>query len=67
MLKNHDEELKSNSYWMANIDEYVWTNVDLISGYKAAVESLTPEKIAAYLKQLVGANNHAEVVMTPAK
>ena len=49
------------------IDEYVCTNVDLMSGYKAAVQALTPEKIANYLKQLLNANNHAEVVMTPAK
>lgn len=67
MLKNHEEELKSNNYWMDVIDEYVWTNVDLMSGYKAAVQALTPEKIANYLKQLLNANNHAEVVMTPAK
>lgn len=67
MLKNHEEELKSNNYWMDKIDEYVWTNVDLMSGYKAAVQALTPEKIANYLKQLLNANNHAEVVMTPAK
>ena len=45
----------------------MWTGIDFQSGYKAAVEALTPAKIAAYLKQLVSAGNHAEVVMTPAK
>ena len=67
MLKQAELSAKSNSHWMDVIDEYVWTGVDFQSGYKAAVEALTPAKIAAYLKQLVSAGNHAEVVMTPAK
>ena len=67
MLKQAELSAKSNSHWMDVIDEYVWTGIDFQSGYKAAVEALTPAKIAAYLKQLVSAGNHAEVVMTPAK
>ena len=67
MLKQAELSAKNNSYWMDVIDEYISTGVDLHSGYKAAVESLTPAKIAAYLKSLVAAGNHAEVVMTPAK
>ena len=67
MLKQAELSAKSNSHWMDVIDEYVWTGVDFQSGYKAAVEALTPAKIAAYLKKLVSAGNHAEVVMTPAK
>ena len=49
------------------IDEYVWTGVDLQNNYKSVVSSLTPEKIAAFLKELVAAGNHIEVVMTPAE
>ncbi|MCR5077303.1 MAG: insulinase family protein [Prevotella sp.] len=67
ILKQADLDAKSNGHWMDVIDEYVWTGIDLQTGYKAAAESLTPEKIAAFLKQLVAAGNHTEVVMTPAK
>lgn len=67
MLKQYAEDEKSNDHWMDVIDEYVWTGIDLESGYRAAVEALTPEKIANYLQNLVGAGNHVEVVMTPAK
>lgn len=67
MLKNVDENLKQNGYWMDKIDEYVYTGVDFITDYKKVVSGLTPEKIAAFLKELVGAGNHIEVVMLPEK
>ncbi len=67
MLKQADQDFKTNSHWMDVIDEYYWTGVDLHTGYKAAIEKLTPAKIAAFLKQLVAAGNHCEIVMTPAK
>lgn len=65
MLKNADENMKKNSYWIDNIDEYVYTGVDFVTDYKKIVSELTPEKIASFLKSLVGAGNHIEVVMLP--
>ena len=67
MLKNAELSAKNNGHWMDILDEYIWTGVDLQTGYKAAVEALTPARLAAHLKQLVAAGNHAEVVMTPGK
>lgn len=67
MLKNIDEEVKSNGYWMNVIDEYVESGVDLHAGYRAAVSGLTPEKITKFLKKLVGTKNHIQVVMLPEK
>ncbi|MBQ6682450.1 MAG: insulinase family protein [Prevotella sp.] len=67
MLKNADADAKNNHHWVDVIDEYVWTGVDLQTQYKDIVSNLTPEKIAVFLKQLVQAGNHIEVVMTPAE
>ena len=67
MLKNADEFEKSNSHWMDVIDEYIWTGVDMHHGYREIVNSLTPQKIADYLKALVAAGNHISVVMLPAE
>lgn len=67
MLKNAELSAKSNTHWMDVLDEYIWTGIDFQTGYKAAVEGLTPAKLAAHLKQILAAGNHAEVVMTPAK
>ena len=67
MLKNADIDAKSNGHWMDVIDEYIWTGVDLQNDYKKVVNDLTPEKIAAFLKQLVGSGNQIDVIMTPEK
>ena len=67
MLKNADTDAKSNGHWMDVIDEYIWTGVDLQTDYKKVVNELTPEKIAAFLKQLVDSGNLIDVVMTPEK
>lgn len=67
MLKQADIDAKSNGHWLNVIGEYVWTGIDLQTGYKTAVQSLTTEKIAAFLKDLLATGNQSEVVMTPAK
>lgn len=65
MLKKFEVESKENSHWMDVIDEYIWTGVNLHNGTEEAIKALTPESIAAYLKNLVAAGNHIEVVMQP--
>jgi zinc protease len=50
---------------MNYIDEYVWTGKNLVKGQREAIESLTPQKIAAFLKKLVDSGNHVEVIMLP--
>ena len=65
MLKTYDEQVKTNGFWMNYIDEYVWTGKNLVKGQREAIESLTPQKIAAFLKKLVDSGNHVEVIMLP--
>jgi len=67
MLKDAELAAKNNGHWMDILDEYVWTGVDFQTNYKKTVEAITPAKLAAHLKQILAAGNHAEVVMTPAK
>ena len=67
MLKQADEDAKSNSHWLDVLDDYVNWGLDFQTGYKDAVNSLTPERIAAFLKSLVDAGNKSCVVMTPEK
>lgn len=67
MLKQADISAKNNGHWINVLSEYITLGVDIQSDYKAAVETLTPEKIATFLKGLLASGNHIEVVMTPAK
>ena len=67
MLKDAELSAKTNGYWMGILDDYIWSGVDFHTNYKKTVEAITPAKLAAHLKQILAAGNHAEVVMTPAK
>ena len=65
MLKNLDEELKTNGYWLNVMDEYNETGVDPYTTHRAAIESHTPAQIVALLQKVVASNNHIQVVMLP--
>ena len=67
MLKQADEDAKDNGHWLGILNDYIENGVDFQTGYKDAVNALTPERIAAFLKSLVAAGNHTDVVMTPIK
>ena len=67
MLKSIDMAVKTNGYWMSIINNYDEYGVDSYTNYKKVVEGITPAKIAAYLKKLLAAGNHVEVVLAPEK
>ena len=68
MLKNADTDAKKNGHWMDVITDFDETGIDKHTNYKQIVESLTPEKIAAFVKDVIFAGgNSVEVVMTPAE
>lgn len=67
MLKDLQEDLEHNSWWMNTLyDYYMWGENQLID-YRQAVESVTAEQIQSLLRDLVAADNMFEVVMTPAE
>jgi zinc protease len=65
LLNEADDEAKKNSHWLDIIDEYIWTGIDLQSDYKNIVSAITPEKLAAFLKQLATTSDNVEVIMLP--
>ena len=67
MLKNIDDEAKTNGYWAGVISTWRKWGVDLNTDYKKVVEAQTPESISAFVKELLKAGNRAEVVMMPAE
>ena len=65
-LKQADENAKKNSYWSENIITYLRYGIDLHSDYKKTIETLTPESISAFVKNvLLKDGNHIEVTMMP--
>ena len=65
MIKEHNTELKENTYWMSVISAYIDPGIDYHTGYEQIVNAQTPETIAAFARQIMAAGNRVEVVMTP--
>ena len=65
MLKDHETQLKENSYWYSIIGAYANRGLDNCTGYEDIVNAQTPETIAAFARLIMSAGNKIEVVMTP--
>ena len=67
MLKDIDDQAKTNGYWAGVISEWKKWGLDMHTDYKAVVQAQTPESISAFVKELLKANNRAEIIMMPAE
>ena len=68
MLKQADISAKNNNYWLNTITTWKDYGVDMYTDYKKTVEALTPEKLAAFFRDVILASgNEVEVIMTPEK
>jgi zinc protease len=65
MLKDFEENLEKNNFWLNTLDNYYIDGINYIADYKAAVEAITAETVQATLKMLVNSGNMFEVVMLP--
>ena len=66
LLKQADVDAKTNGYWRRILNRYNRYGVDFYTNYKQTVESVTAEKVSAFLKDVVlGGGNHVEVAMMP--
>jgi zinc protease len=67
MLKDVDDQAKTNNYWIRQIGRLRDYGVDAHTDYKKVVEAQTPETISTFMKELLKAGNRAEVIMMPAE
>ena len=68
MLKDADAAVKENSHWLGVYNMYVSRGIDTETDYKSIVKSLTPAKVAAFVKNVIlKAGNNVEVIMLPEK
>ncbi len=65
MLKQYDDNVKTNSYWLKTIYSHRKYGVDEYTDYRKIVEAQTPETVAAFMKTLLSAGNKITVMMTP--
>ena len=68
MLKQADEDAKTNSHWLNVMTRWILQGVDIETNYKKTVEAVTPAAISNFLKNdILKSGNHIEVVMMPEK
>ncbi|MBR1804728.1 MAG: insulinase family protein, partial [Muribaculaceae bacterium] len=66
ILKNHDTAVKENGYWVNTLSTYVARGLDNYTNYKAVLNGITPEKVSAFVRNVVlKSGNSVEVVMLP--
>ena len=64
MLKGYEVSLKQNGYWSGALQTLKMNNMDAHTDYKATVESITPEEVTNYLRDVVLKDkNHLRVIM----
>ena len=64
LLKKHVENAKENGYWLRQLHEYYWYNLDMNSDYEKWVNELTVEDVKNFTKALLDQGNIIEVTMT---
>ncbi|MBR6121173.1 MAG: insulinase family protein [Prevotella sp.] len=65
MLKNIDDQAKTNNYWIRQIGRLRDHGVDAHTDYKQVVQAQTPTTIAAFMQEFLKPGNRAEVIMLP--
>ena len=67
ILKAHADQLKSNGYWSGRIGAWRKWKLDFHTDYEKTVQAVTPERVSAFVAEVLKSGNEAEVVMLPAE
>ncbi|MEA4948457.1 MAG: insulinase family protein, partial [Petrimonas sp.] len=65
MLKQYNENLKENSYWMNVLDTKYFYGEDSHSNYLTILNSITTNDVKSFVKAFLSQGNEAVVVMMP--
>ena len=65
MLKRVDDSMKQNAYWSGKIYRWYKYGNDEHTNLKATIQAQTPEKISAFVKEVLSSGNCITVMMTP--
>ena len=65
VLKQIDDQVKTNGYWMNVIQTWDEEGVDINTDYEKLVNALTPASVAKYVKDNFIGKNSVSVIMLP--
>ncbi len=64
-MKQRQEDMKENSWWMSRMDDYYFYNLDFLTGYDDKVKALNIQSVHDYAKKVLTQGNVVQVVMRP--
>ena len=64
-LKNYDTMLKENGFWINALRMWDQRGIDIVNGYREAVNAVTPQQVSDFIKKIMASGNKIEVVMMP--
>lgn len=65
MMKQFDEEVHENDYWIGLMKDFVLNGVDGYTSYKDVVKNLTVEEMKSFIAGFLKQGNRCEVLMLP--
>ncbi|MEI8006681.1 MAG: insulinase family protein [Bacteroidota bacterium] len=64
-LKQRPEDMKENTWWGAQVQEYYMNKTDYITGFETKVKALNSKAVQDFAKKMLGQGNVVEVIMRP--
>jgi zinc protease len=64
-LKQRQEDMKENSWWLSRMDDYYFYNLDFLTGYNDQVNALNVQSVHDYARKVLTQGNVVQVVMRP--
>jgi zinc protease len=64
-LKQRQEDIKENNWWLSRMDDYYFYNLDSFTGYDDKVRGLSVQSVHDYAKKVLTQGNVVQVVMRP--
>jgi zinc protease len=64
-IKQRQEDLKENTWWLSTLGEYYFYGMDFMTGYEEKVKALDTKTIHNFAKKVLSQGNIIEVVMRP--
>jgi zinc protease len=64
-LKQRQEDIKENSWWLSRLDDYYFYNLDFLTGYDDKVNALNVQSVHDYARKVLTQGNLVQVVMRP--
>jgi len=64
-LKQRQEDMKENNWWISRMDDYYFYKLDFLTGYDDTVNALNVQSVHDYARKVLTQGNIVQVVMRP--